>query len=203
MRVKTKLQKFSLINSATELFINKGFSNVSMDAIAAHANTTKSTLYNYFKSKEELFKNVLMNADKGWMLDLSSAIKNEQLPVQERLKNWGFEYLKFILSPEIGALNRLMISEAPNYPKLALFYYENGPKKVLGMLTEALADATKKQEINVPDPATAVTQFINLCHAHLLGAQLWINYHAKPDEITLAVEHAVHIFMKIYGIKNR
>lgn len=44
-----------IIDAAEKLFYTKGFENTSMDEIAKDAEFTKKTIYQYFKSKEDLF----------------------------------------------------------------------------------------------------------------------------------------------------
>jgi TetR/AcrR family transcriptional regulator len=44
-----------IIAAAEKLFYTKGFENTSMDEIAKYAEFTKKTIYQYFKSKEDLF----------------------------------------------------------------------------------------------------------------------------------------------------
>ncbi len=44
-----------IIDSAAELFANLNFHQVLMDDVARRANLAKGTIYNYFKTKEELY----------------------------------------------------------------------------------------------------------------------------------------------------
>src|ERR1700748_881544 len=46
----------AILDVATEVFLEVGYSCASMSAIAARVGGSKGTLYNYFKSKEELFE---------------------------------------------------------------------------------------------------------------------------------------------------
>jgi AcrR family transcriptional regulator len=43
-----------IIESAADLFLDRGFHNVSMDLVAETAHTTKVTIYQHFRSKEVL-----------------------------------------------------------------------------------------------------------------------------------------------------
>ena len=45
----------SIIDSAQEIFLESGFEKTSMKAIADRVGISKGNLYNYFKSKEEIF----------------------------------------------------------------------------------------------------------------------------------------------------
>ncbi len=44
-----------ILESASVLFFEHGFGNVSVDAIAVAAGTTKVTIYQHFRSKDEIF----------------------------------------------------------------------------------------------------------------------------------------------------
>ena len=44
-----------ILNAARELFIEKGYSDTTLDEIAKRAEFGKGTIYNYFSNKEELF----------------------------------------------------------------------------------------------------------------------------------------------------
>jgi len=44
-----------IIEAAKDLFIERGYQNVSMDRVAEAANIVKATIYKYFPSKDELY----------------------------------------------------------------------------------------------------------------------------------------------------
>lgn len=48
-------RKAHIIESAFKVFSEKGYSHTSIDDIARHAGTSKGGIYNYYKSKEEIF----------------------------------------------------------------------------------------------------------------------------------------------------
>mgnify|MGYP002134080920 FL=1 len=47
-----------ILSSARQIFLKKGFSGTSMSQIAKEANVAKALLFHYFKTKEDLWKNV-------------------------------------------------------------------------------------------------------------------------------------------------
>jgi AcrR family transcriptional regulator len=55
-----------IFEAAKKLFYKSGIRGVSVDAIAAEANTTKVTLYRVFSSKEELIVKVLEEQARRW-----------------------------------------------------------------------------------------------------------------------------------------
>ena len=55
-----------IFEAAKKLFYKSGIRGVSVDAIAAEANTTKVTLYRVFESKDELIVKVLEEQAQRW-----------------------------------------------------------------------------------------------------------------------------------------
>jgi len=77
-RERERLQhKREIMDAALRLFSEKGYHNVSMEEIAKEAEFSVGTLYNFFKSKEELYKSLVQEvADKFHSL-LIKAIDRE------------------------------------------------------------------------------------------------------------------------------
>jgi TetR/AcrR family transcriptional regulator, transcriptional repressor for nem operon len=88
-----------IVESARRLFNRNGFENVSVDAIMAHAGLTRGGFYTYFKSKSDLYVEVLgcFLADPNWKscwdgihIDLASAEAAPQI-VRAYLSRQHFE----------------------------------------------------------------------------------------------------------------
>lgn len=54
-----KGRKEQIMEAALELFATEGYGHVSIAALASHIGISKGLMYNYFKSKEELLKEVI------------------------------------------------------------------------------------------------------------------------------------------------
>ena len=61
MTEKDKLTEEKIFDSATEIFIKKGFEGARMQDIADHAGINKSLLHYYYRTKERLFNEVFEN----------------------------------------------------------------------------------------------------------------------------------------------
>jgi len=57
-------RKAQIMNAALEMFIQHGIQNTTMDQVAEQAGLSKGTLYLYFKSKDDLFFQII-----GFMLN--------------------------------------------------------------------------------------------------------------------------------------
>lgn len=79
---KPTSEKIMLV--ATKLFIESGFQKVSIDDIAKEAGMTKATVYYYYGSKAELFKNALVELMGRIRKRIDALLKSDQ-PLYDRL----------------------------------------------------------------------------------------------------------------------
>ncbi len=70
----------AIIVAAKGLFSRFGLGKTTMEDIAAASKKAKSTLYYYFKSKEEVFTSVIMQEIAGLKSAISKAVENEDDP---------------------------------------------------------------------------------------------------------------------------
>jgi len=57
---KREAARKKIMDSALELFVLRGFHTTTISDIAKHANVSKGLMYNYFQSKEELLRDIVI-----------------------------------------------------------------------------------------------------------------------------------------------
>ena len=80
--------KNKILSVANELFSRFGFHKTSMDEIAKIARKAKGSLYYHFKSKEELFREVVSIEMKSLKDQLSVIVENDNLNAPEKLRQY-------------------------------------------------------------------------------------------------------------------
>lgn len=70
----------NIIKSAQELFARYGFQKTTMNDIAQASHRAKSSIYHYFKSKEDIFQLILDTESETLRIKITEAIKNEDTP---------------------------------------------------------------------------------------------------------------------------
>lgn len=73
-------KKTAIIDTATILFANKGFTNTSMTEVASLTGIAGATIFYHFKTKEELFVSVLENVKTGLVQAFSLYFQEEHFP---------------------------------------------------------------------------------------------------------------------------
>jgi TetR/AcrR family transcriptional repressor of mexJK operon len=144
-----------ILEAAAELFLKVGYEQASIDAILDQSGGSKSTLYAYFPTKEDLFRSVIDsvvdNNDVGAALDVSS---NARVVLTE----FAVSRQRVVLSPRHRAVIGLVIAERERFPDLAQIYFERGPTKS-GRLLATYLEALKHREILAIDNAEEASEF--------------------------------------------
>ncbi len=98
---KTILNQFStkekILESAKKLFSDYGYSAVSMSEIAKEVKITKAALYYYFKSKKEIYLEVIQNSFEALLKKLKEPI-GLKTTFEKKFHQTLMAYLEFSLN---------------------------------------------------------------------------------------------------------
>ena len=187
-RGRARLSK--ILEAATRLFLKVGYEQASIDAILLESGGSKSTLYAYFPTKEDLFRAVIDNVvdnDVGAALDVNG---NARLVLLE----FALNRMRVVLSPRHRAVIGLVIAERDRFPDLARIYCERGPTKTYRQLTTYL-EALKRREVLAFDDVNEAADFLIGMIFQRWHRQLYFVELAIPTEAVLR-EHAEHVVIR-------
>lgn len=80
-----KIRRQEIVAVATELFMNKGFEETSVDQIAKSAKVAKGLVYYYFKSKQEILNDVVLTMSERHIATLKQRIIDQSDDFKDRL----------------------------------------------------------------------------------------------------------------------
>jgi AcrR family transcriptional regulator len=196
MRVRTEDRRKAILKVAKDVFREVGFERASMANISSRVGGSKTTLYGYFRSKEELFAAAMIDAldDQGKaLLDLLDPANPN---VALTLRRFGEAYLRLVTSPEALAVTRTAVAEVGTKSKLGAHLYELGPRRGLTEIAAYLAKLDHQGVLQIRDPLRAAAQFKALIEAGILEPLL---YGAKGElPLKDAVANAVVAFLRVY-----
>ncbi|MFJ9541377.1 TetR/AcrR family transcriptional regulator [Streptomyces sp. NPDC101225] len=189
-----------IVRAASELFIVRGYSGVSMDDVLAAVGGSKGTLYRYFCDKSALFRAAVESLCDEWSGPLHAfSPGGESLPAT--LTALGEHFASVVLNPQAIALHRLVTAEAGRIPGIGDAFFEHGPAAGYAVLGRCLRQARDDGLIKVEDPARAAAQ---LYQAMLGDAQMRLLTDAPRKlteaEVRASIREAVRVFLHGVGV---
>ncbi len=187
-----------MLEAAKELFLRDGYEQTSIDAILERSGGSKATLYNYFPTKEDLFRVVV-----------DSIVSNAPQPslgghadLQQTLTRFAIERLTTIFSANHRALLRLIIAERERFPELARLYYTRGPQHMQDVLADYLRSVGEEASVRFDSPEEAA-EFFTAMLLHRWYQELLLLGAPSPteEEIAHRAERVVERWLASYQRK--
>jgi TetR/AcrR family transcriptional regulator len=85
-----------ILDAATDLFVERGFSDVSMSRLAIAAGVTKSLIHHHFGSKEKLWEAVKDHAFEQYFGAQMAMLEAAEHPDADLLRGSVVEYFRFL-----------------------------------------------------------------------------------------------------------
>jgi len=197
MRVKTDARRQAILDIATELFREVGYERASMAMIAARVGGSKATLYNYFKSKEDLFVAVMMEAMEEQGQEVMDLLDATQPDVEQLLRRFGEAYLQLVTAFNAMAITRTAVA-AGHVGGMGAALYARGPRRGWGEVASYLGRLQERGMIRPGDPHVAAAHLKGMLEGGIVEPLL---FGAEPEfESGPAVAAAVAAFLRAYGV---
>ncbi len=189
----------AILSVANEVFLAEGYAAASMSHIASRLGGSKGTLYNYFRSKEELFAaHVQHQCDCRVGAAFAPPLVGDD-PV-EILAGLAERVLSALLSDEAIAFFSLIVSEAQRNPMAGHTFYESGPRRGTQRVADYLEQARADGRIVADDCFTAAEEFLSLVHGGLHFKRILnIIPQPSPAEIRAQARRAAETFARAYA----
>lgn len=198
-RIDADARREMILDVAQEVFLEEGFEAASMSTIAARLGGSKGTLYNYFRSKDELFK-AYVERRCLWQQNEVFAILPGEAP-EAALTRVARSFLGFILDDFTLRNFTMITAAAERSPELGRIFFETGPargaQRMAGFLSGLEAAGVLDTE---GDPLGAATHLLGLIQSPMLKARLCNAVPPPtPEELDAEAARGVRTFMKAFG----
>ena len=160
-----------IVEAALDAFAEKGFAATRLEDVAERAGVSKGTLYLYFRNKEDLFKAVIQQALVPNIALAEDRLAASQGTTQELLQQVVGGFIGAVAGTKLGAIPKLIISEAHNFPDVTKFYVEAVINRGLKIVGTIIQRGVERGEIRAMNPALAAPVVIG----PLLLLVLWKN----------------------------
>lgn len=156
-------------------------------------------LHKHFTSKADLFGG---SVTQVWRTDrISSTPVPIDLSPQTALMDICREYAQLLTSPHILQLFRLIIAEAPRFPKLGTEPYLRGKEPFLKRLEAYLQAQIEVKKLVISDIPIASSQLLGMISDIISWPRFLImNLNIDKNEIEKVITSAVQTFLARYAV---
>lgn len=161
---KTAQTRRVITTAALAEFLEKGFANATMEAVARRADVAKGTPYRYFPTKEALFEGVVQQEIAGALVDVNATNRKPGERVGAFLRRTMLPAMRVVESNRRGALARLVLTEGVRFPVLVEIYRREMFDPLLDQLRELTRSARESGELK---------KDVLVDHTELLIAPIW------------------------------
>jgi AcrR family transcriptional regulator len=183
-----------LMDAAERVFLRRGLQGSSVEEIVAEAGFTRGAFYSNFKTKEELFVELLQDRIYRRYAEMAEEAQEQPGTPRERLR-WGIERVRDVQKPEGGnVLFRLWLecltqaARDKEFRKLAATFWSGNR----GILTEQTKATFKELGRKPPLPPKQIATAMIA-----LDVGLAVQHLVDPDEAPLDLY--VPLFDLLFG----
>jgi TetR/AcrR family transcriptional repressor of mexJK operon len=194
-REKPEVRRQAILDAARAVFLERGYTDTSIDAVVERAGGSKATIYSMFGNKEGLFSAVVAICGE----DFSAAI--EAVPIcaspRESLRRIARKYLAVVLDPERMAMFRMVAGDSSRKPEAGDIFYRLGPQAGLEIVTKLFRECGAKRHVDPDEPEKLADYFLGALRGHLFLATL-LNPTRAPTqtEIDRHIDYVVDTFLR-------
>ncbi|WP_435641039.1 TetR/AcrR family transcriptional regulator [Micavibrio aeruginosavorus] len=190
----------AIMAAAARLFLERGYSGTSMEAIAEAAPVSKPTLYTHFRDKNDLFAAVVMQRCEAFLSDVEGFLDHSHDPDQA-LRPLASKFVEMIHDEEALAVHRIVIFEWRQFPELGERFYSCGPHRTITMLASYLRAQSDRKLMHVPKPEDAAALFFSMLKGDLhMRCLLGLHGPLTPAARDAIVDMVVPVFIR--GFSN-
>jgi AcrR family transcriptional regulator len=191
---KKRLMRQQLTDTATEMFLERGFDAVRVSEIAEACGVSEKTVFNYFPTKESL----LLDRWDATMAALRTGLADTRIsPVEATLK---------ILGDELDAMSSWLAAQEDLGAAIARVqrfgtliqttpalraHQRDVMDQLIAMVADLLAERARVSADD-PEPQIVATALVGLWQVHLRALRKHLAPTRSPDQVREAVDAEVH-----------
>ena len=177
-------RRHEIFDASVHLFLDKGFNETSLREIAQAAGIGKSTLYDYFKSKDEILVSYFENEIQK-ITERAQEIVSQELDISEKLRQIMQKHLEYLVDNKNFYLKLTIASQALSLGSQQRIQAKRHAYQ--DMLRELIEDGIRRDELRPINPLLAARSVFNL----LATAVFTSRPTGTPEEM---LEDALDIF---------
>jgi TetR/AcrR family transcriptional regulator, mexJK operon transcriptional repressor len=189
----------TIVEAASELFVEFGFQATTLDKVAQRAKISKLSIYRHFENKEALFSAAI--AARCQQFAPEGLFEGANGSAKDQLMALGSSLLRTLLSPDVLSVEAMIMADKTNQKALSKLLYEAGPAHVIAQIEVVLRRLHANKVLKVPDPLRSARLFAALFKGSdlLMIARFNLAKAQDESEIESYCRSAVAMFIAAHG----
>lgn len=186
-------QREKILSVASRMFIAKGFSGTTLDAIGKAAHITKRTIYQHVGDKAELFR-VICKESLPLADQMQFKLHLENRNLRDIVTSMALQLLQHSLAPEAIALERILAIESLRFPKLVGEVVDEGMAVLNRNIAAVFEELVRLNLIPSLDSARAADLFYDIVIGNRSFRMTMGHAELPPDEeeLTQRIDMFLH-----------
>ena len=194
MSTAEKNVKESIVEASRSIFARFGYKKTTVDEIAQASNKAKSSVYHYFKNKEDIFRSIVEKESLIFIEKITEAINKEELP-QKKLRAYFL-----IRMHTINQLANLYSAIKDEYLKQYSYIEElraSHDREEIKIITDILSEGIEKGIFKIKNLSVIASPIFTA----LKGLEYYWIYENNVSTIDDNIDNLLDILF--YGIVKR
>ena len=188
----TNARKEEIVNACAALYATMSFKEITLRDIGAKTSFTRTSIYNYFQTKEEIFLALLQREHEAWIADLDAMTRQpESLSVSGFARALAHTLEKRECMLKLMSMNLYDMEGNSRMENLVAF------KKTYAGALDAIARCLKRFFPGMS--AGGIQEFLYVFFPFLFGVYPYTSHTEKQLE-AMRLAHVQYASYSVYGI---
>jgi TetR/AcrR family transcriptional regulator, mexJK operon transcriptional repressor len=189
-----------LLDTALDIFLDRGFEQTTMEGVAAAVGMTKRTVYARYPDKAALFIATVQRAIERLIVTDATLAALDTGDLEATLTAVARMRVAQVTRPEGLKLQRIINTESYRFPQIFTMSYQQGAGPVIAFLADLLRRHDTAGAVCVDRPEMAATVFMSM----VISGPVRIIVSGNPlskHEIDERIDFSVRLFLN--GVRPR
>ena len=190
----------AIVAAARALFLERGYTAVSMEQIARAAGVARQTIFNRFHSKDAVFRAMIADHWTNWGRAVEIDKVLHDAPVEDHLRAIARSVAAFQDDPQQIQFQRLVVAESRHHDWIGPAAYRAGKGPRMKALAAHFGQLHKEGRLHCKHPEIAAWQFIGLVQEFIVWPKVMAMHEpADIPSVDTVIDEAVATFMARYA----
>ncbi len=193
-REQAEARHAELLDKALDHFLEKGFEQATIEAIAQDVGMTKRTVYARYLDKVSLFRAAVNLAIERYLVTPERIAATDTGDIAQTLTNIARLRVDQVMTPNGLRLQRIINTESYRFPDIFNSAYELGALPTIRFLASVFERETRAGLLAIAKPEKAAVVFMSMVVSG--PVRIIVSGNTLPDsEIDERIDFAVRLFL--------